>query len=205
MTKSERLLFIVNLFRVRKRISLEELEKECEVSSRTIYRDLLALSALNIPIYFDNGYRLAGDISLPPLNFTQDEQELLGFSLKNSCLTRSAHLSNKLRHIEMKILSVMPNRKSNTLNSMLKNIKADNDRFTPNEDHIMGEFIKRLFHEEKLNMVLKNGGKTIIGLKAHSLQIKGKRWILCFTKGDQSKLISISLNKILCLYSGNNP
>ena len=68
VTKTERLLFILNIFRVRKSAKIDDLAGECNVSRRTIYRDLQALIAMDIPIYCNDGYNLVDEISLPPLN-----------------------------------------------------------------------------------------------------------------------------------------
>ncbi|MCK4427433.1 MAG: HTH domain-containing protein [candidate division Zixibacteria bacterium] len=73
MAKADRLLLILNLLRSRRNLKASNLAKECEVSERTIFRDIQALSEARVPIYFDSGYKLLTDAFLPPLNFTVDE------------------------------------------------------------------------------------------------------------------------------------
>ncbi len=196
MTKAERLLFIVNMFRVRKTVTLDELAQECEVSTRTVYRDLLSLSSLNIPVYFHDGYRLARDISLPPLNFTQDEQELLGFSLKNSCLIQSPHICGKLRNIELKILSVLPEKKKGGLNHLLQNLRCGSEKFSDVEDAIIRIFLSGLFDKKEMEVTLKRDNRTFRDLTPQSLQIRGKKWILCFLSNPDGKIIKISIDKV---------
>ena len=53
MAKYDRLLYILNLLRSRKNLNAEMLAAECGVTERTIYRDIIALSDANIPIYYD--------------------------------------------------------------------------------------------------------------------------------------------------------
>lgn len=65
MSKTDRLLFILNLIRSRRNLKARDLAKECEVSERTIYRDIMDLSSANIPIYFDDGYKFLTDAFLP--------------------------------------------------------------------------------------------------------------------------------------------
>jgi len=67
------LLLILNLLRSRRNLKASDLASECEVSERTIYRDIQALSEARVPIYFNGGYKLLTDALLPPLNFTVDE------------------------------------------------------------------------------------------------------------------------------------
>nr|MBN2277679.1 HTH domain-containing protein [candidate division Zixibacteria bacterium] len=196
MSKAERLLFIVNLFRTRKKLTLEELQQECGVSKRTVFRDILALSSMNIPIYYDNGYRLARDISLPALNFTEDEQELIGFCLRRSCLCKSPALRLKLRNIELKIISAIPCCKKNNLSvgRILSSEKAT--AFSPEKDLIIATFLRAMFSNTELMVTLKNKKQIYSGLFAVSLNVESDSWMLVMTNRCQEKTISIPVEKV---------
>jgi predicted DNA-binding transcriptional regulator YafY len=60
--RASRLLSILMVLQARGRVTAQDLAAECEVSLRTIYRDVDALSAAGIPVYSDRGaaggYRL---------------------------------------------------------------------------------------------------------------------------------------------------
>ena len=60
--RASRLLSILTTLQARGRVTAGELADECEVSLRTIYRDIDALSAAGIPVYSERGseggYRL---------------------------------------------------------------------------------------------------------------------------------------------------
>jgi len=96
MGKSDRLLLILNLLKYRKNLKASDLANECEVSERTIFRDIQALSEARVPVYFDDGYKLLTDAFLPPLNFTVDEVLTLFLGLNSEpvqsvdCLRKSA-------------------------------------------------------------------------------------------------------------------
>jgi predicted DNA-binding transcriptional regulator YafY len=53
--RASRLLSILILLQLRKRLTAQDLAQEFEVSVRTIYRDIDALSAAGVPVYGDKG------------------------------------------------------------------------------------------------------------------------------------------------------
>jgi predicted DNA-binding transcriptional regulator YafY len=196
VTKAERLFFIVNLFRIRQKITLSELTRECEVSERTIYRDLTSLSSINIPIYFDDGYQLAREISLPPLNFTEDEQELLGCCLQNSILHKSKYLKDKIKNIELKILLILPEKGKSRLTSHLHNNNSGEGNFSKREDDIIKCFIRALFERRALEIKFKIRGKKIERVMPRAINIKGDDWRLAFDDLDQFRSFEVSLKSL---------
>lgn len=82
-----RLIRILMLIQGKPGILARELAERCETTERTIYRDLEALSAMNIPVTnlgHSKGYAFLGNFSLYPLNWT--EEEGLAFSMLPSIL-----------------------------------------------------------------------------------------------------------------------
>ena len=67
--RADRLLSLVLLLRRRGRMTAAELARELEVSSRTVMRDVEALSAAGIPVYAERG--CTGGFALLP-GFTTD-------------------------------------------------------------------------------------------------------------------------------------
>lgn len=103
MAKYDRLLFILNLLRSRKNLTAARLAQECGVTERSIYRDLIALSQANVPIYFDRGYKLASDNFLPPLNFDLQEFRCLKTALDSSPLAELQSHREILKRIRVKV------------------------------------------------------------------------------------------------------
>lgn len=110
MAKASRLLFILNLVRSRRTLNARRLAEECGVTERSIYRDIIALSEVGIPIYYDKGYKCTTDNWLPPLNFDYDEYMTLRLILDGSPLKRSFRYRELLRQISAKVEATLSDR-----------------------------------------------------------------------------------------------
>ena len=106
MAKYDRLLYILNLLRSRKNLNAAKLAEECRVTERSIYRDMIALSEANVPIYYDNGYKLASDNFLPPFNFDFDEYCCLRLALESTPLKTTDKYSKLINQIQAKLMPV---------------------------------------------------------------------------------------------------
>jgi predicted DNA-binding transcriptional regulator YafY len=105
MKKTERLLYIVSVLRTNRRLRACDLARRCEVTERTIYRDIISISQANIPIYYDGGYKLLHNGFLPPGNLSPHEAGFL-LSLLQSPLFSSGRLYHEtIRRISDKIKS----------------------------------------------------------------------------------------------------
>lgn len=79
MNRTDRLLAIVLELQARRYTRAEDLAEQFEVSTRTIYRDVLALCEAGVPVISTPGYgyMLSPGYFLPPLMLTADEAGLL--------------------------------------------------------------------------------------------------------------------------------
>ena len=68
-----RLLGILTLIQGHPQMTARRLAQRFGVTERTIYRDIETLSESGIPLYCDNGYRVAEGFFLPPVQLTVSE------------------------------------------------------------------------------------------------------------------------------------
>ncbi|MDP5274899.1 helix-turn-helix transcriptional regulator [Chengkuizengella axinellae] len=87
--KTSRMFSILLYLLKKNKVSAEELAHEFEVSKRTIYRDMDALSAIGVPIISylgkNGGFTLIDNYKLEKFTFSEEEKEFLleGLTLKN--------------------------------------------------------------------------------------------------------------------------
>ena len=118
------MLHILNLLRTHKHLNAQRLAEECNVTERSIYRDIISLSEMNVPIYYDNGYKLASDNFLPSLNFSFDEYHLLKLALESSPLIKT----DKYHQIYKSLIAKI----ENCLSEQVRKTK----KITPETTHI---------------------------------------------------------------------
>lgn len=87
MDKVVRLMKIIIAVQANPGITAQALAEKCEVTKRTIFRDIDLLTPITPIISEQKGYRFIGNFHLYPLNFS--EQEAMAFSLLPSMLDKS--------------------------------------------------------------------------------------------------------------------
>ena len=107
MTKSSRLLTVLNLIRSNRVMTTSQLARECGVTERTVYRDIQSLGEAGAPVYYDKGYRLLGSAFLPPLNLTADEYLALRAAIQGSPLMEMKSYVQELKSVTAKIDAAM--------------------------------------------------------------------------------------------------
>ncbi len=111
MRRADRLLQIVQILRRNRRpVAAGTIASECEVSLRTLYRDMVALEASGVPVRGEAGvgYVLEGGYDLPPLMFNADEVEAIMLGARMVDGRADDALSCAARDVIAKIEAVLP-------------------------------------------------------------------------------------------------
>jgi len=126
MKKSERLNGVVLLLKERKRMTAQELALYFEVSERTIYRDIDALSQLKVPIIafegLGGGYEISPAYFMPTIQLTRDESIILLMVLKMGSEIKMPNLSKRYDLIKSKIINSLDAAHYNEVDSLLNKI-----------------------------------------------------------------------------------
>ncbi len=161
MNKYERLLYILNLIRTRKNLNAKELATACEVTERTIFRDITALSSAKIPIYYDRGYKLLTDNFLPTLNLSLREFLTAREALRSTPLRKISEYNRTLKALEAKIEA----RLAPQVREQVKTVGKESflelkDRPASVRQSLWFEFIERAVKERRVIQMVYNSIDT---------------------------------------------
>jgi predicted DNA-binding transcriptional regulator YafY len=205
MSKHDRLLFVLNLLRERPGLSTPDLARECEVSERTIYRYITALSSANVPIYFDKGYRLLSDAFLPPLNFTIDEYLIIKTALSSSVFLHQSPMRQQAKNILAKIeANLSPTVKQNM--DRLKDVSSINIKSTSDfsKSSLWFKLIEQsILNKRSIRLVYESlkSGESLREVDPYSLVFRRHAWYLVgfCRKGDEIRLFRLNRIKQITL------
>ncbi len=111
MNRSSRFFEIIQFLRGSARpVTAATLAEELAVTKRTIYRDIVALQAMRVPIEGEAGvgYMLRSGFTLPPLMFSAEELEAVIVGLSLIGRTRDADLQKAAARVLDKVTAVLP-------------------------------------------------------------------------------------------------
>ena len=151
MAKLDRLFLILNLLRSRSALSASDLAQECEVSERTIYRDIQTLSAARVPVHFDGGYSIVSDETfLPVLNLTMDEFLSLYVGLRSCPVQSIKCFREPARRALAKLESLVPESVKSDYEKAKKRVVFQPERDCPNGGaDLMFELLRQAIWPEK--------------------------------------------------------
>ena len=110
MRRADRLFQLVQLLRLRRHATGQDLADELGVSLRTVYRDIRDLEYSGVPIRGEAGvgYRLDRGYELPPLTFSEAELEGLVLGARMVATWADPELAEAVRSAMTKIEAVLP-------------------------------------------------------------------------------------------------
>ncbi len=186
MNRVDRLIAYLVMFQSRSLLRAQDLAAHFEISERTVYRDIDALSLAGVPVYgvAGEGYRLMEGYYLPPVMFSPEEAQALvlalsmfvGFSVAGETRKSAEHVRDKIR-------SILPNRQKREVEALQRIL--DFHAFPqPQLDFDDQQFVdfQRAIQEHKLVRLVyhsfASNEKTERTIEPLSLILLNRTWIL---------------------------
>lgn len=151
MKKMERLVGIIYALRENKKMTAKQLAESFEVSERTIYRDIDALSQLKVPIIsfegFAGGYEIDESYFIPSIFFEEREILYLLICLRAGEILRMPNMKCSFESLKYKLLNILDEDIKQGFGKLLSRITLYMDRIIPNNycenliDKIIESFI----------------------------------------------------------------
>ncbi len=197
--RADRLLSILLLLQVHRRITARELAKRLEVSERTIYRDMEALSVAGIPVTAERG--TGGGLVLAEA-FRTNLTGLSSPEIQALFLGQPTHLLNDLglhRASEaalIKLLAVLPAMYRQSAEYARQRIYVDVAGWQrPGEEQLtfLPLLQEAIWQERKITLIYQRGESTVERvLDPLGLVAKGRTWYLVAAVEGQARTYRIS-------------
>jgi len=135
MKKTERQNGIVHLLRIRRKMTANELANYFEVSERTIYRDIDALSQLRVPIVayegLGGGYEIDPSFFMPSIMLSEQEILMMLMVLKAGEELRVPNMTTDYKLLISKVLNALSDEERQKAEQVMSHIEFDIIRIIP--------------------------------------------------------------------------
>ncbi|MBB6473827.1 helix-turn-helix transcriptional regulator [Sphaerisporangium rubeum] len=183
--RAGRLLSLLLLLQTRGHMTATELARELEVSVRTVYRDVEALSSAGVPVYADRGpaggYRLLDGYRTRLNGLTAEEASSL-FLAALPGPAAELGLAEVAAAAELKMLAALPPEPRSHASRMRRRFLLDVPGWYRDADEVpwLGPVSDAVWEERWLRMVYRRWGPTEVEreVRPYGLVLKGGTWYM---------------------------
>ncbi|MET8992736.1 YafY family protein [Nonomuraea wenchangensis] len=185
MVRASRLLSLLLLLQTRGRMTAPELAAELEVSVRTVYRDVEALSAAGVPVYADRGpaggYQLLDGYRTRLNGLTAEEASSL-FLAGLPGPAAELGLADVAATAELKLLAALPPEPRSHASRMRERFLLDVPSWYRSGDDVphLGEVAEAVWEQRPIHITYRRWGQKEVDRVVHpyGLVLKGGSWYL---------------------------
>lgn len=159
MKKAERLNGVIFSLKERGRLTAKQLADIFEVSERTIYRDIDALSQLKVPITaydgFSGGYEIDEDYFIPSIKLNEDEAIMLLMILKLGGVINFPNYKSDYELLRGKISNTLTGSERSDVEELLRRISFNVSYINPASysDRVLSSIISAIINKKQLQFV----------------------------------------------------
>lgn len=197
--RADRLLSILLLLQTRGRLTAQQLAERLNVSERTIYRDLDALSAAGIPVYGEHGpgggYALLENYRTNLTGLTETEARALFFSGSGSPLS-DLGLGEAMEGALLKLAAALPLAQRNSAQQMRQRIHLDSSAWFQSAETVPHLQIlhEAVWQERVIEMTYRAADDSIRQRRVHpyGLVAKVNVWYLVAKRDQEMRVYRVS-------------
>jgi len=192
MMRADRLLSLLMLLQSRGQMTAQELANELEVSERTIYRDIDALSAAGIPVYGEagpeGGYALLNSYRTNLTGLTEGEVRAL-FMLSIPAPLVELGVSQELRAALLKLSAALPDSQRQDEAKVRQRFHLDSMWWHQGEAHLphLATIQQALWQDRQLHIVYRTAVSIQLErlVAPYGLVAKAGVWYLVCARGER--------------------
>ncbi|GAB3144537.1 WYL domain-containing protein [Micromonospora sonneratiae] len=191
--RAARLISLVLLLQARETMTATELARELEVSERTVYRDVLALSAAGVPVYADRGraggYRLLGGYRTRLTGLSRAEADALFLSgLPGPA--GDMGLAGSVAAAQLKVLAALPPGLRDASARAGQRFHLDVPGWFRNADPppALSDLAEAVWQDRTVRLDYRRGDRSVTRtVEPYGLVLKGGVWYLVGRVGDDHR------------------
>lgn len=198
--RADRLLSLLMLLQVRGRMTAGELADELEVSVRTIYRDMDALSAAGFPVYTEHGpgggYALVEDYRLGLTGLTEEQVRAL-FMMGTTAALDELGVGNELRAAMLKLAAALPDSQRDIEAKARHRIHIDTTPWLSQKEAspFLDVLQKAIWQDKKLSIrflyPVQRGTSVERLVEPYGLVVKGSAWHLVYASQNRMRVVPV--------------
>jgi predicted DNA-binding transcriptional regulator YafY len=200
--RADRLLSILLILQRKEKVTTKELARELEVSSRTILRDLDALSAMGIPVVAERGknggWRLLDEYRKTLLALKKEEIASLFLPLPETLL-KDLGIDQPFFAARQKLFSHLPSIVEPQAQKLWKRIHIDLEPWkeASQKTEWMEPVLQAVWEERKLRMDYEraDGKRHVRTVRPLGLVARGNQWYLV-AANEENEIRSYKINRI---------
>jgi predicted DNA-binding transcriptional regulator YafY len=187
--RAARLINLVLLLQAKGTLTAAELARELEVSERTVYRDVVALSAAGVPVYAEQGrsggYRLVGGYRTRLTGLSEAEAEAL-FLAGLPGPASDMGLAEPVRAVRRKVLAALPPalREASERAGQRFHLDAPGWFTHPDPPPLLTELAQAVWHDQAVTLVYRRTTEVTRDVEPYGLVLKNGVWYLVGKVGD---------------------
>lgn len=154
MSRVDRLLGLVTYIQSKPHVTAEDIAERFEISVRTVFRDLRALSEQGIPITFEanKGYSLMKGYFLPPVSFTINEANALLLLEQLVPSLSDAHTAEQYSSALEKVKTVLRGAEKESVNALSSRLAIQVPQRLYQTQNVLAPIQLAITHKRVINL-----------------------------------------------------